>query len=631
MRLARDSLTVGERIEILGTVQGVGFRPWVFGVARQMGIAGRVRNDPAGVVIEAFGDSGSLQRFRETLREAPSPARIQTLRYRPIPAEATDGFSIAPSTAAAPRRVSIPPDLAICSRCAAEIADPGDRRFIYPFTNCTACGPRFTIATDVPYDRASTTMAPFHLCGECAREYADPSDRRFHAEPNGCPRCGPRLSALDVTGREIVTGPIAEAALAIREGAIVAVKGIGGFHLACDASSPQAVLRLRERKRREEKPFAVMVRDLQEARRIAWLGPEEERLLASPEAPIVLARRRAGSGIAAEVAPRNPLIGVLLPYAPPNVGPTAAVEAAQDEMRQSGYDTDGDGLPSDFLVAKPAVSPDYFRVMGIRLLNGRGFTEQDNSGAPGVAIVSKSVARTLWPGENPVGMRITMEDNPKPKDWLTIVGVVDDVRQQRLTDQPQPAIYQPYQQVTRPFFLSHMSFVIRTAAKPQSVAAAMRGALHDVDKNQPVSIAAMTDLSDAATAETWFQTRLISIFSLLALFLAAIGIYGVLAFAVTERTREIGIRMALGAQKGDITRMLLNRSLGLVMVGLLLGGCGALLLTRVLAKLLFEVKPTDPSTFLSVAAILAATGIIAGLLPAYRATRVDPVVALRWE
>jgi putative ABC transport system permease protein len=304
----------------------------------------------------------------------------------------------------------------------------------------------------------------------------------------------------------------------------------------------------------------------------------------------------------------------------------------QTFLVQGDFHLDGGRkLPPDFLVAKPAVSPDYFRVMGIRLLNGRGFTEQDNSGAPSVAIVSKSVARTLWPSENPVGMRITMEDNPKPKDWLTIVGVVDDVRQQRLTDQPQPAIYQPYQQVTRPFFLSHMSFVIRTAAKPQSVAAAMRGALHDVDKNQPVSIAAMTNLSDAATAETWFQTRLISIFSLLALFLAAIGIYGVLAFAVTERTREIGIRMALGAQKGDITRMLLNRSLGLVMVGLLLGGCGALLLTRVLAKLLFEVKPTDPSTFLSVAAILAVTGIIAGLLPAYRATRVDPVVALRWE
>jgi putative ABC transport system permease protein len=304
----------------------------------------------------------------------------------------------------------------------------------------------------------------------------------------------------------------------------------------------------------------------------------------------------------------------------------------QTFLVQGDFHLDGGRkMPPDFLVAKPAVSPDYFRVMGIRMLGGRGFTEQDNSGAPSVAIISKSVARTLWPGENPVGMRISMEDNPKQKDWLTIVGVVDDVRQQRLTDQPQPAIYQPYQQVTRPFFLSHMSFVIRTAAKPQSVAAAMRSALHDVDKNQPVSISAMTDLSDAATAETWFQTRLISIFSLLALFLAAIGIYGVLAFAVTERTREIGIRMALGAQKGDITRMLLNRSLGLVMVGLLLGGCGAFVLTRVLAKFLFEVKPTDPSTFLSVAALLAATGLIAGLLPARRATRVDPVVALRWE
>ena len=160
MRLARDSLTVGERIEILGTVQGVGFRPWVFGVARQMGIAGRVRNDPAGVVIEAFGDSGSLERFRETLREAPSPARIQTLRYRPIPAEATDGFSIAPSTAAAPRRVSIPPDLAICSRCAAEIADPGDRRFTYPFTNCTACGDEASQARWKPPMPLTATIAP---------------------------------------------------------------------------------------------------------------------------------------------------------------------------------------------------------------------------------------------------------------------------------------------------------------------------------------------------------------------------------------------------------------------------------------------------------------------------------------
>lgn len=176
-----------------------------------------------------------------------------------------------------------------------------------------------------------------------------------------------------------------------------------------------------------------------------------------------------------------------------------------------------------------------------------------------------------------------------------------------------------------------MSFVIRTAAKPQSVAAGMRSVLQEVDKNQPASIAPLTDLVDATTAETWFQTRLISTFSILALFLAAIGIYGVLAYAVTERMREIGIRMALGANKSDITRMLLKRTLLLVAAGVALRGCGAFLLTRILARFLFEVKPTDPATFLSVAAILAVTGIIAGLLPAQRATRVDPVVALRWE
>jgi len=291
----------------------------------------------------------------------------------------------------------------------------------------------------------------------------------------------------------------------------------------------------------------------------------------------------------------------------------------------------GRPLPPDYVVAKPAVSPDYFRVMGIRLLRGRGFTEQDNSTAPGVAIISQSVARTLWPGENPLGRRITMEDDPKAQDWLTIVGIVDDIRQQSLTEKPLPAIYQPYEQLSRPFFLSHMSFVVRTVTNPQSVAASMRGAIYNVDKDQPVLIAPLTDLVEATTAETWFQTRLISAFSILALFLAAIGIYGVLAYAVTERTREIGIRMALGAKKSDVTVMLLKRTLLLVTAGVALGGCGALMLTRVLSKFLFEVKPDDPATFLAVAAVLAVTGMIAALLPAQRATRVDPVVALRWE
>ena len=291
----------------------------------------------------------------------------------------------------------------------------------------------------------------------------------------------------------------------------------------------------------------------------------------------------------------------------------------------------GRKLPPGYYAAKPAVSSEYFRVMGIRLHNGRVFTGQDSSTAPGVAIISQSVARTIWPGEDPIGKRIAMEDHPKAADWLTIVGVVDDIRQQSLTEQPIPAIYQPYEQVTRPFFLSHMSFVVRTAIDPQSVSASMRDSLSSVDKNQPVSITSVTDLVGAATADTWFQARLISTFSILALCLAAIGIYGVLAYAVTERTREIGIRMALGAKKSDVTFMLVKRTLVLVAAGVALGGSGALVLTRVLSKYLFEVKPSDPATFLSVAGILALTGMIAGLLPAQRATRVDPVVALRSE
>jgi len=291
----------------------------------------------------------------------------------------------------------------------------------------------------------------------------------------------------------------------------------------------------------------------------------------------------------------------------------------------------GRKLPRGFIVAKPAVSPDYFRVMGIRFLRGREFTEQDSSRAPGVVIVSQTVAQTLWSGENPIGQRITMEDKPKPQDWLTVVGVVDDVRQQSLTEPPPPAVYQPYKQVTRPFFLSHMSFVVRTAENPQSVASAMRGALQSVDQNQPVSIAPLTDLLDATTAGTWFQARLISAFSLLALILAGIGIYGVLSHAVTESTREIGVRMALGAKKSDVVFMLLKRVLRLLAGGVAVGGCGALAITRVLGKLLFEVKPTDPATFISVAAVLTLVGIIACLVPARRATRVDPVVALRWE
>jgi putative ABC transport system permease protein len=286
------------------------------------------------------------------------------------------------------------------------------------------------------------------------------------------------------------------------------------------------------------------------------------------------------------------------------------------------------------MVDKPAVSSEYFRVMGMPLLSGRAFSDQDNATAPRVAIISRSVARTFWPGGDALGQRITLEDHPKPgnEDWLTIVGMVDDVRQMRLTEKPHPAIYQPYAQVKKPLFLSSMTFAIRTAAQPASMATAMRGVLREVDRNQPPqSITTMTDLVATTTAEPRFQTRLIAIFAVLALLLAAIGVYCVLACAVAERTREIGIRMALGAKKSDITRMVLRRSLLLVSVGIALGVAGALVVTRVLARFLFEVKPTDLPTFLAVAALLAAVALLSGWLPVRRATRVDPLIALRWE
>jgi predicted permease len=294
----------------------------------------------------------------------------------------------------------------------------------------------------------------------------------------------------------------------------------------------------------------------------------------------------------------------------------------------------GRPVPPGYMVDKPAVSSEYFRVLGIPLLSGRAFSDRDNSTAPRVAIVSRSVARTFWPGGDALGQRITLEDHPKSgnEDWFTIIGVVDDVRQRSLTEKAHPAIYQPYAQVKKPLFLSSMTFAIRTAAQPANMATAMRGVLREVDRNQPPqSIATMTDLVATTTAEPQFQTRLIGIFSMLALLLAAIGVYGVLACAVAERTREIGIRMALGAEKSDITRMILRRSLLLVTLGVALGVVGALAVTRVLARFLFEVKPTDLPTFLGVAALLVAVALLAGLLPAQRATRVDPLIALRWE
>jgi hydrogenase maturation protein HypF len=309
----------GRRIEIQGIVQGVGFRPWVYRLARENGISGRVSNGTEGVTIDAFGGEEDLDSFLRSLQTSPPPAAsIRELRWEPIASQpAPADFEIVESRVGGERRISIPPDLATCGDCLEEIFDPADRRYRYPFTNCTNCGPRFTIAKDVPYDRRATTMARFRMCSACQREYDSPLDRRFHAQPNACPECGPRLRAISDAGEEIPgADPVGAAARALREGRIVAVKGIGGFHLACDATSGAAVERLRFRKKREEKPFAVMVRDLDAADAVAVLGDAERRLLCSVERPIVLARRRDGAALAEGVAPRNPMVGLLLPYSP---------------------------------------------------------------------------------------------------------------------------------------------------------------------------------------------------------------------------------------------------------------------------------------------------------------------------
>ncbi len=316
-RLVRPA--AGRRIRVQGTVQGVGFRPWVYRLAREAGLRGSVRNDAGGVTIEAFGSPAALDALLARLAADPPPAAaIRRLEWDAIPLRRARAFRIVGSAQGPERRVSIPPDLATCRECLAEMGDPADRRHRYPFTNCTHCGPRFTIALDAPYDRAATTMARFVLCPECRREYETPEDRRFHAQPNACPRCGPQLRLVDPAGGLVSERDEAlrEAAAAVRGGKIVAVKGLGGFHLMVDARDGAAISRLRRRKAREEKPLALMVAGLSEAERLCEVPREAAALLASPQAPIVLLRRRAGAGVAEEVAPGSPYLGIMLAYTP---------------------------------------------------------------------------------------------------------------------------------------------------------------------------------------------------------------------------------------------------------------------------------------------------------------------------
>jgi hydrogenase maturation protein HypF len=304
-------------IEVSGIVQGVGFRPFVYRLAGERGIAGSVTNTPEGVRIMAAAPGGSLRSFLAALRaEAPPQAVIEDIGSRETAPFSAGSFTILASDHEGEKHTLISPDLATCDDCLNELFAPGDRRYRYPFINCTNCGPRFTIIRDTPYDRPLTTMAAFVMCEECAREYHDPSDRRFHAQPNACPACGPRLRLLNAAGEELAGDPIVEAASLLRDGKIVALKGLGGFQLACDAASDAAVSRLRERKKRYAKPLAVMVGTLEEAERYCRIGDEEARLLASPRRPIVLLEEKDASSLSREVAPGLKHQGLFLPYTP---------------------------------------------------------------------------------------------------------------------------------------------------------------------------------------------------------------------------------------------------------------------------------------------------------------------------
>lgn len=313
------------RFIVRGQVQGVGFRPFVFTLAEEFGLSGLVRNSPRGVVIETQGEDEAVAAFARALEERLPPlARVTAVEREerePLPDE--EGFTIAFSTAADSHAVLISPDICTCGDCLGDIANPANRRFRYAFTNCTNCGPRYTITRSIPYDRASTSMSCFPMCPECLAEYENPRDRRFHAQPNACPVCGPEVRFVRA-GERPEEGPRGDEALAalaafLFSGGIAAVKGLGGFHLACDACDEAAVALLRRRKHRPHKPFAVMAADVDEIRRFALVGKEEEALLRSPERPIVLCRALPEAALAPGISPDTAAVGVMLPYTPLHV------------------------------------------------------------------------------------------------------------------------------------------------------------------------------------------------------------------------------------------------------------------------------------------------------------------------
>jgi len=316
-------VTRRERIQISGQVQGVGFRPAVYRLARRLGLTGSVYNDTQGVMLELQGDGQTIDKLLEMLKLQPDKPPLAEIRsYERTPIDVVEGeqeFVIARSNAAGTALSQVTADIATCPDCLAELAEKGDFRYRYPFINCTNCGPRYSIVRTIPYDRPNTTMAVFPMCGRCAEQYRDVADRRFHAQPVACPACGPSITLTDTTGQVMHAGTdevVTEAARLLRAGRILAIKGIGGFHLAVDALNNEAVLRLRERKRRDHKPFALMCDSVEKMRRYALVDEVAERVLTSPRAPIVLLPRSQDEHVAPAIAEGVSTLGFMLPYAP---------------------------------------------------------------------------------------------------------------------------------------------------------------------------------------------------------------------------------------------------------------------------------------------------------------------------
>ena len=316
-RTARQPLRLAS-ISVRGIVQGVGFRPFVYGLAVKHNLKGWVYNTSEDVKIDVEGKAEAIQQFEQELRtQAPPLAHIENVAVEYHRAVGYKNFEIRKSKAQRGKYQLVSPDVATCQACLNEVTDSQDRRYRYPFTNCTNCGPRFTIIEGMPYDRPKTTMRYFQMCPQCQAEYDNPLDRRFHAQPNACPKCGPQVQLVDNRGNVVnESNPIAAASQLLREGKILAIKGLGGFLLACDATNASAVIALRARKNRPSKPFAIMVATVDEAKKHCYVLPEEEKLLASPQSPIVLMTWKEGSSVSREVAPNLWFLGIMLPYTP---------------------------------------------------------------------------------------------------------------------------------------------------------------------------------------------------------------------------------------------------------------------------------------------------------------------------